>query len=149
MRTAHLLRLKGHNLHQFSSFGAVLRSISILQEKTVKYPAPPQQLKRSLSLWLAVLYGFGVTVGAGIYVLVGVAAGRSGIHAPLVMSFAKLGTRIPVSGSEAAYVEKAFNWPWLSLIIGSTAQVFICPKWVPVAGLASTIGLLLLDLVVR
>ena len=90
----------------------------------------PQQLKRSLSLSLAVLYGLGVTIGAGIYVLVGIAAGRSGMHAPLAFvlaavvmsfsaaSFAELGTRMPVSASEAAYVEKAFNRPWLSLSMG-------------------------------
>jgi basic amino acid/polyamine antiporter, APA family len=90
----------------------------------------PQRLKRSLTLWLAVLYGLGVTIGAGIYVLVGVAAGRSGMHAPLAFlfaalvmsfsaaSFAELGTRMPVSASEAAYVEKAFNRPWLSLTMG-------------------------------
>ncbi len=93
-------------------------------------PAPPQQLRRSLTLWLAVLYGLGVTVGAGIYVLVGIAAGRSGMQAPLAFvfaalvmsfsaaSFAELGTRMPVSASEAAYVEKAFNRPWLSLTMG-------------------------------
>ncbi len=92
--------------------------------------APPQHLKRSLTLWLAVLYGLGVTIGAGIYVLVGIAAGRSGMHAPLAFvlaalvmsfsaaSFAELGTRMPVSASEAAYVEKAFNLPWLSLTMG-------------------------------
>jgi len=28
-------------------------------------------------------------------------------------------------------------------------QVFVCPRWVPVAGLVSSIGLLLLDLVIR
>ena len=93
-------------------------------------PASPQRLKRSLTLWLAVLYGLGVTIGAGIYVLVGIAAGRSGMHAPLAFglaalvmsfsaaSFAELGTRMPVSASEAAYVEKAFNRPWLSLSMG-------------------------------
>lgn len=92
--------------------------------------ASPQHLKRSLSLWLAVLYGLGVTIGAGIYVLVGIAAGRSGMHAPLAFvfaalvmsfsaaSFAELGTRMPVSASEAAYVEKAFKRPWLSLTMG-------------------------------
>ena len=90
----------------------------------------PQRLKRSLTLWLAVLYGLGVTIGAGIYVLVGIAAGRSGMHAPLAFvlaalvmsfsaaSFAELGTRMPVSASEAAYVEKAFNRSWLSLTMG-------------------------------
>ncbi|MBC7578252.1 MAG: amino acid permease [Tardiphaga sp.] len=85
---------------------------------------------RSLTLTHAVLYGLGVTIGAGIYVLVGVAAGRSGMHAPLaflgaaiVMSFtaatfAELGTRMPVSASEAAYVESAFHRGWFSLAVG-------------------------------
>lgn len=88
------------------------------------------QLAKSLSLTHAVLYGLGVTIGAGIYVLVGVAAGRSGMHAPLAFigaaivmaftaaSFAELGTRMPVSASEAAYAQAAFNRKWLSLGVG-------------------------------
>lgn len=88
------------------------------------------QLARSLTLTHAVLYGLGVTIGAGIYVLVGIAAGRSGMHAPLAFigaaivmgfsaaSFAELGTRMPVSASEAAYVDAAFHRKWLSLGIG-------------------------------
>jgi basic amino acid/polyamine antiporter, APA family len=94
------------------------------------FPDAPQKLVRTLTLTHAVLYGLGVTIGAGIYVLVGVAAGRSGMHAPLAFigaaivlsfsaaTFAELGTRMPVSASEAAYVEKAFSRPWLSLIVG-------------------------------
>ena len=88
------------------------------------------RLVRSLTLTHAVLYGLGVTIGAGIYVLVGVAAGRSGMHAPLAFigaalvmafsaaSFAELGTRMPVSASEAAYVQAAFRRDWLSLGVG-------------------------------
>jgi len=88
------------------------------------------RLARSLTLTHAVLYGLGVTIGAGIYVLVGVAAGRSGMHAPLAFvgaalvmafsaaSFAELGTRMPVSASEAAYVQAAFKREWLSLAVG-------------------------------
>ena len=45
--------------------------------------AAPVGLERSLTLTHAVLYGLGVTIGAGIYVLVGIAAGRSGMQAPL------------------------------------------------------------------
>jgi len=87
-------------------------------------------LVRSLSLTQAVLYGLGVTIGAGIYVLVGLMAGRSGMHAPLAFviaavpmalsaaSFAELGTRMPVSASEAAYVQAAFGREWLSRMIG-------------------------------
>lgn len=88
------------------------------------------RLVRSLTLTHAVLYGLGVTIGAGIYVLVGLAAGRSGMHAPLAFmgaalvmafsaaSFAELGTRMPVSASEAAYVQAAFRLDWLSLGVG-------------------------------
>jgi len=89
-----------------------------------------QRLLRSLTLTHAVLYGLGVTIGAGIYVLVGIAAARSGMHAPLAFigaalvmafsaaSFAELGTRMPVSASEAAYVQAAFRRDWLSLGVG-------------------------------
>lgn len=87
-------------------------------------------LRRSLSLWQVVLYGLGVTIGAGIYVLVGIAAGRSGMQAPLAFvcaavllsftaaSFAELGTRMPVAASEAAYVQAGFSQNWLTLAVG-------------------------------
>ncbi len=96
----------------------------------VATPNASARLVRSLTLTHAVLYGLGVTIGAGIYVLVGLAAGRSGMHAPLAFvgaalvmafsaaSFAELGTRMPVSASEAAYVHAAFRLDWLSLGVG-------------------------------
>ena len=98
--------------------------------QSVATPNAPARLVRSLTLTHAVLYGLGVTIGAGIYVLVGLAAGRSGMHAPLAFvgaalvmafsaaSFAELGTRMPVSASEAAYVHAAFRLDWLSLGVG-------------------------------
>ena len=103
-----------------------------------KTPPNSPQLIKSLTLTHAVLYGLGVTIGAGIYVLVGVAAGRSGMHAPLAFlaaaivmgltaaSFAELGTRMPVAASEAAYVQAAFHRKWLSgavglLVVGAAA----------------------------
>jgi APA family basic amino acid/polyamine antiporter len=87
-------------------------------------------LARSLNLPLAVLFGLGVTVGAGIYVLIGAAAGRAGMHAPvafllaaLVMaptaaSFAELAGRFPVSAGEAAYVKAGFKREWPALLVG-------------------------------
>lgn len=45
--------------------------------------ASPQRLRRSLTLWPGALYGAGVAIGSGIYVLVGIAGGRSGIQALL------------------------------------------------------------------
>ncbi len=98
-------------------------------QSTATRDAAPR-LVRSLTLTHAVLYGLGVTIGAGIYVLVGIAAERSGMHAPLAFigaaivmafsaaSFAELGTRMPVSASEAAYVQAAFRRDWLSLAVG-------------------------------
>jgi amino acid transporter len=77
-----------------------------------------------------VLYGLGVSIGAGIYVLVGLAAGRSGLNAPFAFmisaglllfsaaSFAELGTRMPVAASEAAYVDAGFKRDWLTLVTG-------------------------------
>ncbi len=87
-------------------------------------------LKRKLTLWHVVLYGLGVTIGAGIYVLIGNAAWRAAEHAPfafvvaaLVMaptalSLAELTTRYPVSAGEAAFVGVAFEWRALTLLVG-------------------------------
>lgn len=88
------------------------------------------ELKRSVGLTQLVLYGLGTTIGAGIYVLVGPAAGYAGAQAPLAFlvaalviaptagSFAELSARFPVSAGEAAYVEHAFAAPVLSLAVG-------------------------------
>lgn len=88
------------------------------------------ELKRSLSLPLVVLYGVGVTIGAGIYVLLGAASGRAGIHAPFsfvvasvvvgfsAASFAELSARLPVSAGEAAYVRAGFRSDRLALLVG-------------------------------
>ena len=87
-------------------------------------------LARSLSLLHATLYGLGVTIGAGIYVLIGAAAARSGMHAPLAFvvaallmalsaaSFAELAVRLPVAAGEAAYARAAFHSDRLATAIG-------------------------------
>lgn len=87
-------------------------------------------LKRRLSLSLLVFYGLGITVGAGIYVLVGLAAAEAGRYTPVSfllaagvvaftgLSYAELSTRYPVSAGEAAYVESAFGLRSLTLLIG-------------------------------
>ncbi len=89
-----------------------------------------QSLKRNLGLGLLVFYGVGIMVGAGIYVLIGVAAGAAGIYAPLAfalagllalptaMSYAELSARIPKSAGEAAYLLRAFKSPVLSQAVG-------------------------------
>ncbi len=87
-------------------------------------------LKRRLNLPLLVLYGLGVTVGAGIYVLVGAVAGIAGIYAPMAfmiaslvtacsaLSFAELAVRYPESAGEAVYVEEGFQFGPLALATG-------------------------------
>ena len=93
-------------------------------------PAARPRLKRALTLPYVVLYGLGVTVGAGIYVLVGEVIALSGDHAPisfliasLVMllpaaCFAELTGRMPFAAAEAHFVRAGFNSPRLFLIVG-------------------------------
>lgn len=88
------------------------------------------KLSRRLNLTLLTLYGIGVTIGAGIYVLIGAVAGHAGTFAPLsfilaavvmgltVGSYAELCTRYPVAAGEAAYVKAAFQSRLLSTTVG-------------------------------
>jgi basic amino acid/polyamine antiporter, APA family len=93
-------------------------------------PVSTPKLRRRLSLTLVVLYGLGVTIGAGIYVLIGVAAGRAGIHAPMAFvlaavvmgfsaaTFCEFVVRFPVSAGEAAYVRAGFGSQPIALLVG-------------------------------
>lgn len=88
------------------------------------------KLRRALNAPLLTLYGLGVTVGAGIYVLVGATATQAGAYAPVAFllaaivvaftafSYAELSTRYPVSAGEAAYVAAGFGWNWLTTGVG-------------------------------
>lgn len=71
-----------------------------------------------------------MTIGAGIYALVGETVARAGQYAPasfllaaIVMAFtagslAELSARIPQAAGEAVYVEAAFRRKWLTLLVG-------------------------------
>ncbi len=92
---------------------------------TLQHGAPPgtspgsPMLERQIGPVLLTLYGIGVMVGAGIYVLIGEVAGGAGLLSPVVfavagiiaaptaLTYAELVVRIPVSAGEAAYVERA------------------------------------------
>lgn len=90
----------------------------------------PDHLLRALNTPLLTLYGLGVTVGAGIYVLVGATTAEAGIYAPIsfliaaivvaftAFSYSELSTRYPVSAGEAAYVAAGFRNGSLATFIG-------------------------------
>jgi APA family basic amino acid/polyamine antiporter len=90
----------------------------------------PVALRRRLGLPLLVLYGTGITVGAGIYVLVGAIARHAGTFAPwsfllaavvmglTVASYSEMATRYPVSAGEAAYMRAAFGSRFMSTAVG-------------------------------
>ena len=98
-------------------------------------PVTRPKLRRRLSLTLVILYGLGVTIGAGIYVLIGATAGRAGIHAPVAFvlaavvmgfsaaTFCEFVVRFPVSAGEAAYVRAGFGSQSLALLVGLAVMV--------------------------
>ncbi|MGC9554334.1 MAG: APC family permease, partial [Thermoplasmatota archaeon] len=103
------------------------------------------KLERSLSLWEVTLMSVGIILGAGIYVLIGRAAGLAGnavwlsfVIAAVVASFtglsyAELSSRFPDAGAEYVYVRRSFGrhpaWlvGWLiiagSVIGGATVAI--------------------------
>ena len=95
--------------------------MGVFSVRATKLHASPA-LVRSLTLAHATLYGLGVTIGAGIYVLVGAAAAQGGYAMPPLAfmiaavlmalsaaSFAELAGRFPVAAGEAAYARAAFG----------------------------------------
>ncbi len=88
-------------------------------------------LRRELGLFQATMYGVGLTLGAGIYVLIGKASGEAGnlvwlsfslaaiIAAFTGLSYAELSSMYPSAAAEAVYVKHAFNSNLLSYVVGS------------------------------
>jgi len=93
-------------------------------------------LKREISLLTLTIYGVGIIVGAGIYALIGKAAGLTGNSVWLsflfgavlasftAMSYAELSSMFPKSASEYHYIKNAFQ----SSIFGNImcwAEIFV------------------------
>ncbi|HBQ14854.1 MAG TPA: amino acid transporter [Myxococcales bacterium] len=87
-------------------------------------------LVRRLRTPTLTLYGVGVIVGAGIFVLVGEVAREAGdgvglafllaalAALPTGLSYASLASRHPRSAGEAVFLERAFGRPWLAFVVG-------------------------------
>lgn len=88
------------------------------------------ELKRTIGPVQMMLYGVGSMMGAGIYGLVGKAAGLMGsaiwmafllaMCAALLtgLSYASIASRYPKAGGAAYVTERAFRKPWLAYLIG-------------------------------
>ncbi len=86
-------------------------------------PSPPVQLARHLGLFEATMIGVGAMIGAGIFVLTGIAAGNAGPAALIAfalngvitlftaLSYAELSSAIPEAGGGYSFIKKVMpNW---------------------------------------
>ena len=88
------------------------------------------KLKRDVTLFQAILYGIGIILGAGIYALVGEAAGMAGnsvwlsflaaaaVAAFTGFSYMELISMFPKSAAEYYYVKNAFKNNLLAFNVG-------------------------------
>jgi amino acid transporter len=94
----------------------------------IKDSAP--ELRRSVTLFQVVMYGIGLILGAGIYVLIGDVAALSGnaiwisfllaaaIASLTGLSYAELSSVFPKSAAEYVYVKEGFGNNFLALFVG-------------------------------
>jgi len=87
------------------------------------------KLKRTLSLFEAIMYGIGVIVGVGVYTLIGKASGFAGNAVWLAfvlgsfiavctgLSYAELSSMFPKSSADYYYIMKAFNNRILAFLV--------------------------------
>lgn len=93
-------------------------------------PQLKPQLKRNIGLLALTLFGVGDILGAGIYGLIGKAAGEMGSAAWLSflvsalaagftgLSYASLGSRYPKAGGAAFATFRAFQKPFIAYVVG-------------------------------
>ncbi len=92
--------------------------------------ANPPELHRVLGTFALTLYGVGVIVGAGIFVLIGEIAAEAGDASwlaflcaslaalPTVLSYAELSSRYPHSAGAALFAGRAFARPFVAFVVG-------------------------------
>jgi APA family basic amino acid/polyamine antiporter len=88
------------------------------------------ELKRTLGLFQVILYGVGLILGAGIYVIIGDVSAIAGnamwisfllaaiIAALTGLSYAELASMFPKSAAEYMYVKHAFNRNFIAIFVG-------------------------------
>lgn len=88
------------------------------------------KLKRELTLFQLTMYGIGIILGAGIYALIGKAAGIAGpavwmsffVGAIIALftgfTYAELSSLFPKEAAEYYYTKKAFKKPVISFLVG-------------------------------
>ena len=91
---------------------------------------PPQELKRSINLFQATMYGVGLILGAGIYVIIGDVAAVVGnamwisfIVASIIalftgLSYAELSSIFPKSAAEYVFAKNVFGSHFIALVVG-------------------------------
>src|SRR6218665_1727578 len=94
------------------------------------HPDESPKLAQTIGPWQILFYGLGSMLGAGVYALIGKAAGSLGnavwlafvaamIAALLTgLSYASLGSRYPKAGGAAYITERATGKAWLSYAVG-------------------------------
>ncbi|HKB00368.1 MAG TPA: amino acid permease, partial [Methyloceanibacter sp.] len=105
-----------------------MRESSVDTDAGVTSDAP--SLRRTIGPAQMALYGLGSMLGAGIYGLIGKAAGQAGnavwlsfvvaLVAALLtaLSYASLGSRYPRAAGAAYVTERAYGFPLLSFMVG-------------------------------
>ncbi|HLD39262.1 MAG TPA: amino acid permease [archaeon] len=102
------------------------------------------RLKRNVTLWEATMFCLCVIIGAGIYVLIGIAAGQAGnstwlafLVAALIagctgLSYAELSSKLPYDAAEYTYSKEAFKSgkfafgiAWLKLVTAIIAAAAV------------------------
>ena len=93
------------------------------------------ELCRTIGKWQVLFYGLGSMLGAGVYVLIGKAAGILGNAVWLAfvaamiaalttgLSYASVGSRYPKAGGAAYVTQRAYRMGWLSYAVGISVMM--------------------------
>jgi amino acid transporter len=104
--------------------------VHALDQKGSEPPPSEPELARTMGLAALVVYGVGDMLGAGVYGLVGKAAGIMGnavwlafagsmVAAMLTgLSYANIGSRYPRAAGAAYVTHRAYGWAYLSYLVG-------------------------------